>query len=74
MVVVLIKDTEGVDQLDAILSVKGIDMVLEGAVDLSQSFGVPGQLHHSNVQTAIARSASDCAEHDVEFCAIPRTA
>ena len=37
MVVPMIEDKEGVDNLDSILSVSGIDMVLEGAIDLSQS-------------------------------------
>lgn len=72
MVVIMIEDRAGVDNIDAIVSVPGIDMVLEGAIDLSQSFGVPGQGQDPRVQQAIQRIASSCREHAVPFCAIPR--
>lgn len=73
MVVAMIEDREGVDNIDAILSVEGIDMVLEGAIDLSQSYGVPGQAQHADVQAGIERIATACQQHAVRFCAIPRT-
>ena len=72
MVVAMIEDREGVDDLDAILSVAGIDMVLEGAIDLSQSYGVPGQAQHATVQDAIEKIATTCLHRNVPFCAIPR--
>lgn len=72
MVVVMIEDREGVENIDDIVSVPGIDMVLEGAIDLSQSFGVPGNAQHASVQAAIARIAAACERHGVPFCAIPR--
>lgn len=74
MVVVMIEDRNGVDNLESILSVPGIDMVLEGAIDLSQSYGVPGQAQHPSVQAAIGMIAFACYQHEVKFCAIPRTA
>lgn len=74
MVVAMIEDREAIENLDAILSVVGIDMVLEGAIDLSQSYGVPGQAQHPSVQTAISLVASACCKHDVQFCAVPRAA
>ncbi|KVW93313.1 HpcH/HpaI aldolase family protein [Thiobacillus denitrificans] len=72
MVVAMIEDREGVDNLDAILSVAGIDMVLEGAIDLSQSCGVPGQAQHPIVQDAIKKISARCRRHNIPFCAIPR--
>lgn len=72
MVVAMIEDREGVDNLEAILSVAGIGMVLEGAIDLSQSYGVPGQSQHPIVQDAIEKIAASCRRHDIPFCAIPR--
>lgn len=72
MVVAMIEDREGVDNLESILSVPGIDLVLEGAIDLSQSYGVPGQPLHPEVQGAIARIADACDRNKVKFCAIPR--
>lgn len=72
MVVAMIEDREGVNNLEAILSVTGIDMVLEGAIDLSQSYGVPGQAQHPIVQDAIEKIAANCRRHGIPFCAIPR--
>ena len=67
-----LQDREGVDNLDAILSVAGIDMVLEGAIDLSQSYGVPGQAQHPIVQDAVEKIAATCRHRNIPFCAIPR--
>jgi 4-hydroxy-2-oxoheptanedioate aldolase len=72
MVVAMIEDVAGVENIDAILAVPGIDMILEGAIDLSQSLGVPGQAQHPEVQAAIRRVAAACTAHGVPFCAIPR--
>ena len=73
MVVVMIEDKEGVEQLESILSVPGIDLVLEGAVDLSQSYGVPGQMQHPEVRMTVKKIAHTCAKHGVAFCAVPRS-
>lgn len=72
MVVVMIEDSAGVANIDSIAAVPGVDMVLEGAIDLSQSLGVPAQAQHPQVQAAVRRVAAGCARHGVPFCAIPR--
>lgn len=72
MVVAMIEDSMGVENIDAIAAVPGVDMILEGAVDLSQSFGVPGQAQHPAVQAAIRRVFAACQARSVPFCAIPR--
>lgn len=72
MVVVMIEDRAGLDAIDDILTVPGIDMVLEGAMDLSQSLGVPTDVQHPSVQAAIARVAQACQARGVPFCAVPR--
>lgn len=72
LVAVMIEDRTGVENIDAIVSVPGIDLVLEGAIDLSQSYGVPGQVQHPDVQAAIMAVADACRKHDVPFCAVPR--
>uniref|UniRef100_UPI003F493A9D aldolase/citrate lyase family protein n=1 Tax=Cupriavidus yeoncheonensis TaxID=1462994 RepID=UPI003F493A9D len=74
MVVAMIEDREGVDAIDEIVAVPGIDMVLEGAIDLSQSLGVPADAQHPSVQAAIRRIAQTCQARGVPFCAIPRAA
>lgn len=72
MLVVMIEDREGVEAIDEITSVPEIDMVLEGAVDLSQSYGVPGKHQDPRVQDAIRTIAKSCQRNGVPFCAIPR--
>jgi len=72
MVVAMIEDSAGVENIDTIAAVPGLDMILEGAVDLSQSLGVPGQALHPEVQSAIHRVAAACAARALPFCAIPR--
>ncbi|MCC7007013.1 MAG: siderophore biosynthesis protein SbnG [Ottowia sp.] len=72
MVVVMIEDRLALDHLDEIISVPGIDMVLEGAIDLSQSLGLPMQTQHPIVQHAIQKIADCCKKNGVPFCAIPR--
>lgn len=74
MVVAMIEDRDAVEQIDAIVSVPGLDLVLEGAIDLSQSYGVPGQAQHPDVQRAVRKIATACRQHGVPFCAIPRVA
>ncbi|MFD6517054.1 HpcH/HpaI aldolase/citrate lyase family protein [Rhodococcus sp. NPDC060176] len=73
MVVVMIEDKQAVEAIDSILKVPGIDMVLEGAADLSQSYGVPWQIRHPQVLDALAHIAKRSQAHNVRYCAIPRT-
>lgn len=72
MVVVMIEDAEGVEAIDGILAVPGVDLVLEGAADLSQAYGVTWQTRHPRVREALEDVADRCAAHGVSFCAIPR--
>ncbi|WP_417546310.1 HpcH/HpaI aldolase family protein [Marinobacter sp.] len=74
LVVVMIEDTEGIRNCEEIASVPGVDWLLEGAVDLSQSLGVPGDPFHPSVQEAIAGLAETCRKADRHFCALPRNA
>ncbi|MBB3050482.1 4-hydroxy-2-oxoheptanedioate aldolase [Prauserella isguenensis] len=72
MVVAMIEDAEGVDDIAPVLDGGGIDLVLEGAADLSQSYGVPWQTRHERVRDAVREVHGACAERGVPFCAIPR--
>lgn len=56
LMVMLIEGREAVENLPAIMEVEGVDVVYMGAVDLSHSLGVPGQVDHPRVREAI-RSA-----------------
>ena len=49
---VQIESREGIENLDEILAVPGIDIVTTGRQDLSQSYGVPGNSSHPEVDKA----------------------
>ncbi|WP_139490120.1 HpcH/HpaI aldolase family protein [Brevibacillus dissolubilis] len=72
LVIPMIESKEAVAQIDEILSVPGIDMVLEGAADLSQSYGVPWQTRGEIVRDALTHVQAAAARHGVPYCAIPR--
>lgn len=54
MVVIHLEDINGVNNIDAILEVDGVDVIFIGPVDLSSSIGVPGQTGAPQVQEAIS--------------------
>ncbi|QDX30478.1 HpcH/HpaI aldolase family protein [Dickeya poaceiphila] len=72
MLVAMIESAEGVRQAEAIAAVAGLDMILEGAADLSQSLGLPWQTAAPPVQDALAEVRRAAKVHGVTYCAIPR--
>jgi 4-hydroxy-2-oxoheptanedioate aldolase len=72
LVVPMIESREGVENSAEIAAVQGVDMILEGAADLSQSYGVPWQTTSEIVRTALASVAEAAQKHGVPYCAIPR--
>lgn len=48
-IILMVEGLEGVNNLDAILSVPGIDIIFIGPYDLSQSLGITGQVNHPSV-------------------------
>ena len=52
VIAVMVEKRECVEDLDAILSVKGIDIVQFGASDYSMSIGLTGQRNHPEVKSA----------------------
>lgn len=63
MLCVQIESREGVEQIDDIVSLEGIDMVSSGKQDLSQSYGVPGQITHPTVVAAEQRVIERALSH-----------
>jgi len=49
MIIAHIEGVEGINNLEEILSVSGIDVIFIGPYDLSQSLGIPGQVNHELV-------------------------
>jgi 4-hydroxy-2-oxoheptanedioate aldolase len=72
MVVPMIESKEGIEHVEEILRVPGIDMVLEGAADLSQSYGRPWETRGILVKTALQSIQSAAHRLQVPYCAIPR--
>ncbi len=60
LVAVQIEGKEGVDNLASILKVPGLDMVFLGPYDLSQSLGIPGQVDHPRVTSAMEEVIAMC--------------
>jgi len=52
-VVIQIEGTDGIANLDRILTVPNIDCIFVGPFDLAQSLGIPGQVTHSRVVDAL---------------------
>lgn len=57
-VVVHIEGKRGLDNLDEIMEVQGIDVLFLGPYDISQSLGVPGQVRSTKVESALKSAAS----------------
>jgi 4-hydroxy-2-oxoheptanedioate aldolase len=72
MIVAMIESAEGVRRAAEIAAVPGLDMILEGAADLSQSLGMPWQIDRPEVQQALLASWQAANAAGVPYCAIPR--
>lgn len=53
LIIGLVEDVEGLENLDEMLTVEGIDAFWIGAGDLSQSMGYPGQMDHPEMLSAM---------------------
>lgn len=65
--IIQIEHIEAVHNLDEILEVKGIDGVLIGPYDLSESMNVLGDITNPKVQEAIQIIKEKCKEHSIPF-------
>jgi 2-dehydro-3-deoxyglucarate aldolase len=65
LVGVQIEDTDGVERIDDILSVPGVDAVFLGPYDLSASLGITGQFDHPDYLRARDHVLAACQRHGV---------
>lgn len=72
-VVLMIEDQQGVENCRELACVDGVDVILEGAADLSASLGVPWQTQHPLVTAGLKNIAAAVASSPAKFCAIPRS-
>ena len=66
-VFLLVETREGVDNVDEIAAVEGIDGLWIGHFDLSTSLGIPGQFDHPDLVAAEDRVRRACARHKKSF-------
>lgn len=62
LLVVQVEGERGVENIDEIVTVDGIDVVFLGPYDLSQSLGIPGQVTHDRVENLMLRVCERAAE------------
>lgn len=72
LVVAMIENREGIENVDEIAAVEGIDVLLAGAADLSQSVGLPWQTHHPDVRKKVLLVRAAAERHNKIFCGLPR--
>jgi 2-keto-3-deoxy-L-rhamnonate aldolase RhmA len=60
--VALIETQQGLNRVDEIAAIPGIDALQIGTSDLSVSLGVPGELDHALVQDAVRRTIAVCKQ------------
>jgi len=65
MTIIQIESEEGVENVEEIVSVPGIDAVMIGPSDLSQDMGIPGQIKHPKVVEAFHKVIDSCNKHSV---------
>jgi 2-keto-3-deoxy-L-rhamnonate aldolase RhmA len=59
-VIVMIESKQGVENIDEIVAVEGVDAVFIGPYDLSGSYGIPGQTQDAVVRDACRRVVQAC--------------
>lgn len=65
LIVIQIETRAGLENLDDILSVPGLDVAYVGPFDLSTSLGVPGELGHPRMLRATTAFLRGCRRHGV---------
>jgi 4-hydroxy-2-oxoheptanedioate aldolase len=72
VVLALFEDAAGLDQVEAICGVAGLDGIAVGAYDLAASMGFPGEPWRDEVQAAVERVRLACRARRLPFGTVPR--
>jgi 4-hydroxy-2-oxoheptanedioate aldolase len=65
VVILQLEGKEGLEAIDSIIDVKGIDVVFIGPYDLSQSLGLPGQVDHPTVLEKMKQVNKKCLKKGI---------
>jgi 4-hydroxy-2-oxoheptanedioate aldolase len=71
LLTVMIEELSALEQIDAIASTEGIDLVVVGPGDMSRALGVAGQTNHPKLVQAIDRVAQAVKRSGVTRLALP---
>jgi 2-dehydro-3-deoxyglucarate aldolase/4-hydroxy-2-oxoheptanedioate aldolase len=69
-----IESTSGLDNLDAIASTPGVDVLWVGHFDLTQSMGIVGQFHHPDFIAALKKVVVTAKKHNITTGIQPKDA
>jgi len=64
-VICQIESEEGLENIEAIASTPGVDILWVGHFDLTQSMGIPGQFHDERFQNALKQVVEIAKKHDL---------
>lgn len=65
MVIPQIERVKAIENIEELVSVKGVDVALIGPQDLSISLGIPGEHKHQKIIDAIGKVVEACKKHGV---------
>ena len=65
MIVLQIESKKGVDNIEAMLDVPGVDAVFIGPNDMSQTLGIPGDIGHPEVAKHVDRVLEICQKKNI---------
>ena len=65
LIILQIEGQKGIDSIDEILEVQGIDIIFIGPYDLSQSLGIPGDIDNPLVEEKMLEIVNKCKEKNV---------
>jgi len=65
VIIAQIEHIDGVNSIDEILQVQGIDGTIIGPYDLSGSMGHPGEFEREDVKVAVDKVIDRCKEHNI---------
>ncbi|HZT30258.1 MAG TPA: aldolase/citrate lyase family protein [Bryobacteraceae bacterium] len=72
-VICQIESTKGMENLEAIASVEGVDVLWVGHFDLTQSMGIPAQFHHARFLEAMRTVVETARRHGLRAGIQPAT-
>jgi len=67
LTVAMIETQRGLDNLEQLCAVQGLDAIMVGPDDLSQDLGVPGEMQHPKMLEAVEHVITVCERHDVPW-------